>query len=53
MGWLIDPDEQTIFVYRPQQEVEVYDQLDLLLSVPSFAQELHLTVQDIFTCLIE
>ncbi|MDJ0599453.1 MAG: Uma2 family endonuclease [Crocosphaera sp.] len=53
MGWLIDPDEQTIFVYRSQQELEVYDQLDLLLSVPSFAKELHLTVQDIFACLLE
>lgn len=53
MGWLIDPDEQTIFVYRSQQELEVYDQLDLLLSLPSFAKELHLSVQDIFACLLE
>jgi Uma2 family endonuclease len=26
MGWLIDPDEQTIFVYQPKQQPEVFDE---------------------------
>ncbi|MEL7316146.1 MAG: Uma2 family endonuclease, partial [Cyanobacteria bacterium J06559_3] len=31
MGWLIDPDERTLFVYRPKQEIEVFDEPDTLL----------------------
>ncbi len=52
MGWLIDPDEQTIFIYRPKQEIEVFDQLDLKLPTPSFAQEINLSVQDVLTWLL-
>ena len=25
MSWLIDPDEKTVFVYRPKQETQVFD----------------------------
>ena len=25
MGWLIDPDKQTVFVYLPKQQPEVFD----------------------------
>jgi len=25
MAWLIDPDEQTVFVYSPKQQTEVFD----------------------------
>ena len=25
MGWLIDPDKQTVFVYLPKQQLEVFD----------------------------
>ncbi|MGI0489447.1 Uma2 family endonuclease [Pantanalinema rosaneae CENA516] len=53
MGWLIDPDEQTVFVYRPKQETEVFDQLNVPLPTPSFAQELQLTLQDLQTWLLE
>ncbi len=53
MGWLIDPDEQTVFVYRPKQETEVFDAPDDLLPVPSFASELQLTVKDLFAWLLE
>ncbi|MGH1394818.1 MAG: Uma2 family endonuclease [Trichormus sp.] len=52
MGWLIDPDEQTVFVYRPQQETEVFDEPDALIPVPSFASELQLTIQDLFSWLL-
>jgi Uma2 family endonuclease len=31
MGRLIDPSEQTVFVYRPRQAVEVLDEPDLIL----------------------
>ncbi len=51
-GWLIDPDERTVFVYRPKQQTEVFDEPDVLLHVPSFASELKLTVRDLFAWLL-
>ncbi len=51
MGWLIDPDEKTVFVYRPKQETEVFDQPDEALPTPSFA-ELQLTSKDLFAWLL-
>ena len=53
MGWLIDPLEQTVFVFRPKQETEVFEELDALLPVPRFASELQLTVGDLFAWLLE
>lgn len=53
VGWLIDPDEQTVFVYRPKQETEVFDGPSEILPVPSFASELHLTIQAVFAWLLE
>lgn len=52
LGWLIDPAEKTIFVYRPKQEVEVFDEPDELIPVPSFAKGLNLTVKDLFDWLL-
>jgi Uma2 family endonuclease len=53
MGWLIDPNEQTIFVYQPKQEPEVFDEPEQQLLVPSFASELKLTIGDVFDWLLE
>jgi Uma2 family endonuclease len=53
MGWLIDPDEKTVFVYRSKQETAVFDQPDVLLPVPSFASDLQLTVKDLFAWLLD
>ena len=53
IGWLIDPDEQTVFVYRPREETVVFDKPDEILPMPSFASELHLTIKDLFTWLLE
>ena len=53
MGWLIDPDEQTVFVYRPQQEPEVLDEADQIVPVPSFVGDLPLRIQTIFGWLME
>jgi Uma2 family endonuclease len=52
MGWLIDPAERTVFVYRSKQEVEVFDEPDDLLPAPSFINELNLTVKDLFAWLL-
>jgi Uma2 family endonuclease len=53
MGWLIDPDEQTVFIYRPKQQTEVFDEPEALLPVPTFASELQLTIGDLFAWLLE
>lgn len=52
MGWLIDPDEQTVFVYRPKQELEVFDEPDDVIPVPSFASDLQLTIKELFAWLL-
>jgi len=51
--WLIDPDEQTILVYLPQQQPQVFDQPHELLPVPAFASEFKLTLGDLFAWLLE
>ena len=53
MGWLIDPDERTVFVYRSKQETEVFNESDEVLPMPPFASELHITVKDLFAWLLE
>lgn len=53
MGWLIDPEEQTVFVYLANQQPEVLDQFEAQLAVPAFASELQLTVGQIFAWLLE
>ncbi|MBD1940254.1 Uma2 family endonuclease [Microcoleus sp. FACHB-68] len=53
MGWLIDPDEQTVFVYCPTQQIEVFDELEVQLPMPAFASELQLTVGELFGWLLE
>jgi Uma2 family endonuclease len=53
MGWLIDPNEHTIFVYQAKQQPEVFDEPEQQLPVPSFASELKLTVGDVFGWLLE
>ncbi len=53
MGWLIDPQEKTIFVYHSQQQIEVFDEPEQQLPVPVFARELRLTVMKIFGWLLE
>ena len=53
MGWLIDPEEQTVFVYLPKQEPQVFDEPEQQLPVPLFASELQLTVGNLFGWLLE
>lgn len=53
IGWLIDPDEQTVFVYLANQQPEVFEQVEAQFPVPSFASELQLTVGQVFGWLLE
>ncbi|MEB3290707.1 MAG: Uma2 family endonuclease [Leptolyngbya sp.] len=52
MGWLIDPAEQTVFVYRPNQIPEAVDDLDVVIPCPTFAAEFRLTLQALFDWLL-
>ena len=51
LGWLIDPDERSVFVYAPNQPLAVFENPEDKLPVPSFASELILTVNSIFAWL--
>jgi Uma2 family endonuclease len=53
MGWLIDPDEQTVFVYFPDRQTQVFDLQTEILPVPDFAIAVKLTVGDLFGWLID
>jgi Uma2 family endonuclease len=53
MGWLIDPDEQTVFVYQPRKEVEIFDEAHQQLLMPTFAAGLQLRVGELFDWLAE
>ena len=53
MGWLIYPKEKTVFIYRPKQEIEVFDDPDSLIPVPLFAGEIQITVKDLFAFLLK
>jgi len=53
MGWLIDPGEQLVFVFLPDQPITFYDEPGLQLPVPAFAQNFHLTVDGLFSWLME
>lgn len=53
LGWLIDPEEKTVLVYLPQQQTLIFDDLDSLLPLPTFARELSLTVNDVFSLLFD
>jgi Uma2 family endonuclease len=53
MGWLIDPAEQSVFVYLPTQTTTFYDEPSTRLPVPEFAKDFNLTVDGLFNWLLE
>jgi Uma2 family endonuclease len=53
MGWLIDPEDQSVFVYLPDQPTVVYDESETGLPVPEFAKDFHLTVEGLFSWLLD
>jgi Uma2 family endonuclease len=53
MGWLIDPDERSVFVYSPDRELVILDESDELLLMPGFAAGLGLTVGELFGWLVK
>jgi Uma2 family endonuclease len=51
VGWLIDPAEKTIFIYQRDKQVQIIDILELQLLVPTFADSVKLTAEEIFNWL--
>jgi Uma2 family endonuclease len=48
MGWLIDPEEQSILIFPPGKQPELLDAEQDILPVPNLATSLQLTVGDVF-----
>ncbi|NJM46269.1 MAG: Uma2 family endonuclease [Alkalinema sp. RU_4_3] len=51
MGWLIDPDEELVFVYLADRTIAVFEEKNELLPVPGFAASFQLTVGQLFSWL--
>jgi Uma2 family endonuclease len=53
MGWLIDPQDRSVFVHTPNQSTQVFNEAIDQLPVPEFAQDFSLTLGDLFAWLSE
>ena len=53
MGWLLDPDEELVFVYFSDRTIAVFENKSDRLPVPSFAESFQLTVGELFSWLEE
>ena len=53
MGWLLDPDEELLFVYFSDRTIAVFENKSDRLPVPSFAASFQLTVGELFSWLEE
>jgi Uma2 family endonuclease len=51
MGWLIDPEEELVFVYFGDSRVAVFEATDDAIPVPAFAAPFALTVGQLFNWL--
>lgn len=51
MGWLLDPEESLIFVYKADKSVELFEKTEVILPVPEFAKVVQLKVSEIFNWL--
>jgi Uma2 family endonuclease len=51
MGWLIDPAEELVFVYRADRTISVFEEKDNSLPVPGFASSFQLMIDQLFSWL--
>jgi Uma2 family endonuclease len=49
MGWLIDPNDRSIFICMPDRTFQIIDEPTAVLPVPEFAAAIELTVGQIFS----
>jgi Uma2 family endonuclease len=48
MGWLIDPEEEIIFVYSSDRTIAIFESENALLPVPAFAIGFQITLGQLF-----
>lgn len=48
LGWLIDPKERTVLIFRPDVALQVIDRPDTQLPMPQVLSKLNLTVSTLF-----
>ncbi len=53
LGWLIDPNEQSVLVYFPSQQPTFLEAATDILPVPDFAKAFELTLGELFGWLLE
>ena len=53
LGWLIDPKEQSVFVFLPDRPPEIFDEPEAQLLVPDFAKNFNLTLGELFSWLTD
>ena len=53
MGWLIDPEEELVFVYLADRTLAVFEEASDLIPVPAFAEPFMLTIGQLFSWLEE
>jgi hypothetical protein len=51
MGWLIDPEEELVFVYFADRTIAVFEASSDRIPVPAFAEPVMLTVVQLFSWL--
>ncbi|NJO40680.1 MAG: Uma2 family endonuclease [Cyanobacteria bacterium CRU_2_1] len=47
LGWLIDPEDESVVIYPPKQQPEFFDQQNAILPVPNLVADLQLTLGDL------
>jgi Uma2 family endonuclease len=52
MGWLIVPQDQSVFVHSPGQSTTIYDEPNARLPLPEFMQDFTLSVENLFRWLL-
>ena len=53
LGWLIDPQEQSMLVYFPKQQPAFFEAATDVLPVPDFAKDFKLTLGELFGWLLD
>jgi Uma2 family endonuclease len=49
LGWLIDPNDQSVFICMPDRTFQLIDEPTTRLPVPKFAATIELTIEQIFS----
>ena len=50
---MIDLADRTVLVYRPNQEIAIFDVDEEMLPMPEFARSLQLTIGELFSWLTD